>query len=161
MDWINFVVMPAVFGLGVLVVWLFKSEVENLRAAEANLHLARHKIYMEILEPYIVTLTAIGKDDISMQDKATETMLSLDYRRVGFELSLIGSDSVVRAYNEMMQEMFKNPENSGDTIRLLGEFLVEIRKSLGNRNTNLKPYEMFEWILKDVREKTNEPLHAD
>lgn len=86
-------------------------------------------------------------------------MLSLDYRKVSFKLSLIGSDSVVKSFNELMQHFYN--QSNGDQIpepfqlrimmSLLGAFLLEIRKSMGNETTKIDNWGMLEWFMKDAR----------
>jgi hypothetical protein len=88
-------------------------------------------------------------------------MLSVDYRRDGFALSLVGSDDVVRAYNDLMQYFFQRVDLVGDrpaseheareTMSLLGKFLLQVRRSMGNEATKLDNWEMLEWFLTDAR----------
>ena len=64
-------------------------------------------------------------------------MLTLDYRKLGFKLSLMGSDSVVKSYNNLKQYFYNMEENKSaesesflkEMFELLGTFLLEIRKS--------------------------------
>ncbi len=58
-------------------------------------------------------------------------MLSLVYRKYAFKLSLVGTDSVVLAYNELMQFFYNQEEITAPTedklkamMRLLGTFLL-------------------------------------
>jgi hypothetical protein len=39
-----------------------------------------------------------------------------------------------------------------DMMSLLGQFLLEIRRSTGNESTKLDKWDMLEWFLKDARE---------
>lgn len=96
-----------------------------------------------------------GKD---RQELATRILLSLEYREQGFRLSLVGSDPVVKAYNNLMQ-YFYNRENTDsadehsvvEMMVLLGQFLLEIRRSMGNEDTRLQNLEMLEWFFSDAR----------
>lgn len=88
----------------------------------------------------------------------TSKLLSLDYRQQGFRLSLVGSDEVVRAYSNLMQYFFqRDPEgatseaDARDMMLLLGRFLLEIRRSMGNEATKLDAWDMLEWFLTDAR----------
>ena len=89
---------------------------------------------------------------------ATEKMLSLEYRKTSMRLSLIGSDSVVSAYNELMQYVYNrsetstsHPSDNWEMVSRLGDFLLEIRKSMGNESTNIDNWGMLEWFLNDAR----------
>ena len=84
-------------------------------------------------------------------------MLSVEYREVGFKLSLVANDSVVRAYNKLMQYFYhteKDPrpieEKVCDWIALIGDLLLEIRKSMGNESSALDRWEMVEWFMTDA-----------
>jgi len=95
--------------------------------------------------------------------EATMKLLSLEYRKLSFRLSLIGSDNVVKAFNNLYQYFYKNAENSESTIQsnptdkakemmsLIGLLLLEIRKSMGNEETQLNEWDMLEWFITDAR----------
>lgn len=85
-------------------------------------------------------------------------MLTVDYRKVGFKLSLLADDSVVRSYNQLMQFFYQAEENTDELeiktshwIKLLADLLLEIRKSMGNQATELSNWEMLEWFMTDVK----------
>lgn len=97
------------------------------------------------------------KDEI-----AVAKLLSWEYRKTAFKLSLVGNDSVVLAYNELMQFFYLQENNPIDVERrlkpmlsLLGNLLLEIRKSMGNEATKLDHWQMLEWFMKDVRRIRN------
>ncbi len=97
--------------------------------------------------------------DVDKSDYAAEKLLSLDYRKQAFRLSLVGSDEVVRAYNNLMQYFYQqeqqistsNEMKAKDIMALLGAFLLEVRKSTGNETTRLNNWDMLEWLLTDAR----------
>lgn len=138
---------------------------DHYRQLEESLRPERVDLYNKILEPFIVALT---KDSIISQDKrfrgktadgaVNSLVLSLDYKTTSFQLALIGSDSVVRAFNKLMQHLYKNTqgnntsESSERLMKLLGEFLLEIRRSVGNENTELDNLEMLEWLITDIQQ---------
>ena len=66
----------------------------------------------------------------------------------------MGDDNVVKAWNELLQYMYKNPESSEtkSLLRLMGRVVLEIRRSLGNKNTQLDEMDMFRWYIKDLEE---------
>ena len=89
-------------------------------------------------------------------DLGVKRALSLDYRKQAFRLALVGSDGVVFAYNSLMQSFF----HAGDTphdiekaksmMSLIGNLLLEIRKSMGNEDTELDRWAMIEWFISDA-----------
>ena len=91
-------------------------------------------------------------------DVAMTKMMSLEYRNTSFKLSLVGSDSVVTAYNNLFQFFFEqgaDPVHTPDQLRnmlsLLGTFLLEIRRSMGNESSKLTNWQMLEWFITDAR----------
>lgn len=91
-------------------------------------------------------------------DIAVSKMLSFEYRKQGFKLSLIGSDQVVIAYNDLMQYFYTQGDSLGNSeeslkiiMSLLGKFLLQIRRSMGNDMTQLNHWQMLEWFMVDAR----------
>ena len=133
---------------------------------EEKLRTDRIEIYNQILEPFIMLLTPDegwssdkrnrGKNKA---DSAKSRLLSLEYRKSAFKLSLLGSDPVVSSYNDLMQHFYSQAENdqslsddqARETLTLLGSFLLEIRRSMGNENTQIDNWDMIEWFITDAR----------
>jgi hypothetical protein len=165
------IVVLALTGVG----WRLRTKMERQAALEDKLREDRIGTYNAILKPFIILLTSDKAWESDPKNKgkdkneiATRLLLSLDYREQGFRLSLVGSDPVVRSYNELMQFFYRLEENSAadiDKVRtmmgLLGRFLLEIRKSMGNEATRMTNWEMLEWFLTDARRyrdaKVSEP----
>jgi hypothetical protein len=90
-------------------------------------------------------------------------MLTLEYRRLGFKLALMAPDPVVKAYNNLMQYLYNMEDTQAhksasfltDMLKLLGNFLVEIRRSMGNEATKLNHWDMCEWWMSDARKLKN------
>ena len=151
--------------------WRVKVGVERRIDLENQLREDRVAIYNKILEPFIIALTS---DAAWAQDKrnkgkdknalASSKLLSLEYREQGFKLSLMGSDAVVTSYNNLMQYFYAAGDNSSadpdyahtrEMLRLIGSFLLEIRRSMGNEATNLDCWDMCEWWMSDARKLRN------
>lgn len=146
--------------------WKYRQSVERKMKLEEKLRDDRIDIYNQILEPFIILLmtdTAWQSDKRNKgknkDEIAVAQMLSLDYRKTSFKLSLIGSDSVVSSFNNLMQH-FYNQADDGQTpsnsqlktmMSLLGSFLLEIRKSMGNETTKIDNWGMLEWFMTDAR----------
>lgn len=152
MNWLQIVAPPLLMVIGGIITWFLKAKSEELRIVEAKLSEQRWKAYDEILEPYI-RIFANLKDPKNIED-ATTKILSYDYRKTAFNLNLFGSDGVVRAYNSLMKHFFhaasSKQQDPKVMMRLWGNFLLEIRKSLGNKNTKLKDIEMLEAMITDI-----------
>lgn len=147
--------------------WKYRQTIERQMRLEEKLRDDRIAIYNQILEPFILLLmteaawqTDKKNRNKSKDDIATAQMLSLEYRQASSKLSLMGSDNVVSAFNALMQYFYNQADQAGgepsldklkDMMCLLGKFLLEIRKSMGNETTKLDHWSMLEWFLTDAR----------
>ncbi|WP_150047792.1 hypothetical protein [Methylomonas rhizoryzae] len=149
--------------------WKFRKSIDRRLDLEDKLREDRINTYNIILEPFtllLMTQAAWEHDkqnrNKSKDDIAVGKLLSLDYRRAAFKLSLVANDDVVLAYNELMQFFYSQgdqPVASDETLKamlsLLGKLLLEIRKSMGNEATKLNHWQMLEWFMTDVRKIKN------
>jgi len=145
--------------------WRMRHRLDRRLALEDKLRADRIDTYNQILEPFIILLMSDAAWETDKQnrgrnknDVAGAKLLSLDYRKQAFKLSLVGSDAVVAAYNNLMQYFYAQGNaaspSSGDPremMALLGTFLLEIRRSMGNEATKLTNWQMLEWFLTDAR----------
>lgn len=168
--------------------WHIKTKVEVSRENENKLHsrirdledkLRNDRIdtYNQLLEPFFLLFTteAIIANDPKFKGKdkdklAIGKMLTVDYRKIGFKLSLVADDSVVRAYNKLMQFFYKGEGDidgltdeiklvkTSQWIMLLSQLLLEIRKSMGNQHTSLDNWEMIEWFISDTHKMQEQYL---
>ena len=171
-NWIDYIVAIATVFTPILIVlfsvigWKYQRTIERKLKIEEKLRDDRIEIYNQILEPFILLLmsdTAWSSDpknkNIDNNKIATSKMLSLEYRKTSFKLSLFGSDAVVNSFNELMQYSFRMSENTStnslenakEMVSLLGTLLLEIRKSMGNESTRIDNWGMLEWFIKDAR----------
>ena len=145
--------------------WRLRQSIERRHELENKLHGDRIETYNKILEPFIILLMsdAAWEQDTkhrgkNKNDVAMTKMMSLEYRNTSFKLSLVGSDAVVTAYNNLFQFFFEqgaDPVHTPDQLRnmlsLLGTFLLEIRRSMGNESSKLTNWQMLEWFITDAR----------
>lgn len=146
--------------------WKYRQSMERKIKLEEKLRDDRIEIYNKILEPFILLLMTDAAWESDKKNKgkdknaiATSQVLSLDYRKTSFKLSLIGSDSVVIAFNNLFQHFYNLAEseveediNTAIMLKLLGNFLLEIRRSMGNETTSIDNWGMIEWFITDARE---------
>jgi hypothetical protein len=154
MPWDDFLVTPLVGALAGFVVWYFQSRLDAIRRAQERLNDDRRRVYTEILEPFVRIFAGIKNP--KENQKALQQVLSVEYKRTAFQFNLIGSDAVVRSFNRMMQYIYSNdPELGGsldpvELVRLWGDFLLEIRKDVGNPKTKLTGVDMLRSQIKDI-----------
>lgn len=145
--------------------WAFRNSIDRRFELEDKLREDRVNTYNLILEPFTLLLmsqSAWDNDEknknLNKDDIAIAKLLSLEYRRAAFKLSLVANDDVVLAYNDLMQFFYWQSDHdvvSDDILKsmltLLGTLLLQIRKSMGNEATKLDHWQMLEWFMKDVR----------
>ena len=154
---------------GMIVVALIAASTQRRMAAldrqsqiEAQLSAARRDLYTEILRPFltIVTPDAVWDRDprtrgVDKLKEAEQQILSNAYQDAKYQLMFVGSDEVVRAFNELMQKFFRagsTPASSLDVMPDYSALLLAIRRGAGNDATKLDKWEMLEAFVNDVRE---------
>jgi len=174
-NWIQYVTAFSSLATPLLVLaltavgWKYKQSFERKIKLEEKLRTDRIDIYNKILEPFVLFMmsTAAWESDKrnkgkNKDDIATAQMLTLEYRQTSSKLSLIGSDEVVIAFSNLMQYFYNQQEqhsgaqdNQLQMLILLGRFLLEIRKNMGNEFTKIDEWGMLEWFITDVRKIRN------
>lgn len=142
--------------VGAIIAIVLENRFKKLNSIEEKLREDRRKIYFDLLEPFV---KLFNKE--TSQKEAIAYLFSEKYRRTSFEVTLIGSDSVVTAYGDLMQEAFKqgkNPSKQSDTnelnpmIILLANLLLQLRKDLEHENTKLTKKDMLRHMITDIDE---------
>lgn len=140
------------------------AQLTRIRDLEDKLREDRISTYNSLLEPFFLLFTteaAFATDPNysgkNKNDLAMSMMLSVEYRRIGFKLSLVADDEVVRAYNRLMQFFYHAERNPAEMeiktshwIALMSTLLLEIRKSMGNKSSSLDRWEMIEWFMQEA-----------
>ena len=122
--WLDVVIAIGSIATPVLVLvltalgWKARTSIERRIELENQLRDDRIEIYNQILEPFIILLMSEaawvsdkGNRNIDKNDLVISKMSSLDYRRLGFKLSLMAPDDLVRSYNDLMQYFYNRGEN--------------------------------------------------
>lgn len=90
-----------------------------------------------------------------IEQKATTIILSIEYKKAGFNLITFGSDDLVRTYNKMMQHFYQetsetDPNFTTNTMRVFCDFLLAVRRDLNDPNTKLKRSETLGFLVKGI-----------
>lgn len=144
--------------IGALVVWFFQSRAEKLRKLEESLHDRRLKLYSDALDPLIRMFAGLG--DAKAQAQVLRDIKGYQYRKTVFDLTMFGSDDVVRAHNAMFQHIYKSEtegQNPREMMRLWASVLLAIRRSGGNPDTELDEWDMLTSTIKDIDTLRNPP----
>lgn len=152
----NFVTGTVLTALVGLAVWILQNRIETVKKERELLQTQRRELYLKILDPYIAILSKTNQNQPRSVNNSVQQILSLDYRRMSFELLMIGSDEVVLALNNVMQYSYKLPQagtvQPQDLVSHWGGLLLAIRRDLGNKKTELKEIDMFRSYIKDIDE---------
>ena len=93
-----------------------------------------------------------GKQEEPDDDDKQKKIFGSEYYWTAFRLTLIGSDGVIRAYNDLFQHLYHGEEDDGlRYASLLGTLLLEIRRSMGNDETEIDNWDMLEWLIIEAR----------
>jgi hypothetical protein len=144
---------PVVAAVVGVAVWFIQSRIETLRRAEEALRDERRRAYADVLDPCTRLFAGLkGEKDTQ---KAMQLVASYDYKRAAFEFAFIGSDDVVRAFNNLMRRVYRAGVESSslaprELLLLWGTLLLEIRRSLGDSKTTLEPVDMLRSQIRDI-----------
>jgi len=148
---------PILLTTGGLITWFFKSKREDTLIAEEKTREFKIKTYETLLEPFITVFTFTLNDN--QKQKGINKLLSLDYRKAAFNLTTFGSDEVVKSYNNIMQAFFniKSEDFADDDeeyaiimLTYLSDLLLNIRKDLYTKKTDLVRSEMLAFMINDI-----------
>ena len=149
MSWIEALGPTALALVGGAIGWFLKDRIESSRAQEERLRQERVEAYSKILDPILAPFVHAG----DLDSKELERMGSPDYRRSAFQFILVGSDDVVKSFNDFLQLLYKAESGTFDLVgglRALGRVLLEVRKSIGSKTTGLTEKDMLRWLIKDI-----------
>jgi hypothetical protein len=147
-------IILAIIGSGSLVVSIavvvIQHRLQKLQLLEEKLRDERRKVYLDVLRPLILCFKK-G----TTEDEFTSLLNDIEYRKSTVDLSLIGSDDVVRAWGDLMQHFYttKNiPKEQSDmkNVKLVAKLLLTIRKDFNRNKTQLDAYDMLRHMLTDL-----------
>jgi len=153
MDW-NALALALFTAVGGAIAWVIRGRVDEWRAIREQLRSERRERYRQVLNPYVLVVSGTEAID------AAKVARSAEYRTEVFDLVMVAEDDVIRAYNEMMDKFVvmeaADPEKKDTATRTafrqFGTVLLEIRRSLGNRKTDLSEVDILRAIgFKDAK----------
>jgi hypothetical protein len=159
---IGAIVTPLVLAIVGAILTRVATRQEKVFELQAKLQDDRIAIYNKILEPYII---ATIPPEIFAKDKkyhgknsgeiATELILNPEYKQAEFKLLMIGSDGVVTSYKKLKKYFYKHtgtlaPDQVKTLLTLESQIILEIRKSVGNEDTQISHNDTVWWFVKDA-----------
>ncbi len=154
--WVTGVAIPVLLAAGGFIAWVIRSTIEEYKDAERSLSDERRDLYKQLLAPWLEGYLG-DMDDPAVVAAQDKMFASIEYKRAMFDMTLVASDEVVRIFGEMTRHshLMSVEDPSADAagvIRLWARLLLEIRKSVGNKGTRLKPIDMLRPAIKDIDE---------
>lgn len=141
------IAVPVLLALGAALAWAVRSTIEDYREAERQLADERRTLYEAVLEPFVLPFIA-ADDEATVEAETNRIFASPEYKRAVFELTLYASDDVVRAFGDMTNnQSLLVPVHS---LVLWSRALLAVRKSLGNKGTQLKPSDILRTTINDI-----------
>jgi len=95
------VAAPVIGGLVGFLVWFLQNRISKIQAECNDLMDKRREVYADLLEPFI--RIHAGPQDPAEIAGASEQLKSLDFKRKAFQFSLLAEDSVIRAFNDIVE----------------------------------------------------------
>ena len=142
--------------IGTVIGIVVENRIKSTNSLEERLREDRSRTYFKLMIPFV----KLFNKETNKED-AVAYLLSEEYRKTSFEAILIGSDDVVKAYGDLMQETF-NPgrvqkikdekKKPTETIVLLGDLFLQLRKDLEHKDTKLTRKDMLRHMLTDIDE---------
>ena len=134
-----------------MVGWFLKKRSEELQAVREKLREDRRRLYLELIEPYVLIF---GNIRTGKTEAAVQLMQSEEYKRTFFHFALFGDQDVVRAFNALMQYVYQ-AEKQGDLqpTEMMGHYarlLLAIREDLGAESRKLHEADMLRGIITDI-----------
>lgn len=149
MIWLTQMAVAVVSGA---IVWYITWRTGVLRQERERLHDERRRVYIRVLAPYFHVLG--GQTSSDAFKEVLLRLQSEEYRTATYELALVGSDEVVRAMGQFMQQNFRTAEKNdltpADHVQAWGGVLLAIRRDLRDRRTHLRERDMLRPFIKDI-----------
>jgi hypothetical protein len=146
-QWVTALAIPGLLALGGFLAWAVRSTIEDYREAERQLTAERRELYEQVLEPFLIPLVTADDEADAATALQEAAFASPEYRRAVFQMTLFASDEVVRAFGDITNSG-TNP--SANPMVLWARLLLAIRKSVGNKGSQLKLVDMLRPTINDL-----------
>ena len=125
--------------------WSAKTEIEKYDRIESNQ--SRRKIY----EDFITLLfNQVSASQETGDAKGVDENLLKVFKDFRSKLLLVGSDEVIRAFNDIDIYHKQNMEDSTGLVAGIVDLVIAIRRDLGYPNTNMKRIEILAVFLSNA-----------
>jgi hypothetical protein len=147
--WLTGLAIPALLAIGAFAAWAIRSTIEDYRAAERELTAERRTLYQTILAPYLLALQSTDEAE-GASTEIDAAMSEPEYRRAIFDLTLYASDDVVRVFGDITNSASQLDADPQRSLVLWARLLLAIRKSVGNKGTQLGLVDVLRPTINDL-----------
>jgi wyosine [tRNA(Phe)-imidazoG37] synthetase (radical SAM superfamily) len=151
-DQIAAILLPTFFGTGILTWWV-RGKIDEAQQIRAKLRAEQRERYAQVLNPYIQLFAKPQR-----LNEVINVIQSPEYRKEVFDFVLVADDDVLKAYVEMMNHFgseaaaTRTEKELFTALRAFGRVLIELRKSVGNKDTDPTEIEALQVVgIKDAR----------
>jgi hypothetical protein len=151
MEYVSLILAPILAAVIGFLVWFLQNRISKIQEEQDKLFDQRREIYAEILEPFI--RIHVGASDPEELARASAQLKSIEFKRNAFRFSLIAEDEVVRSFNDMIGyiasfgNQSKRKPDGAVIVEKWGAFLLVLRKSFGNKATELTERDVLRCLL--------------
>ena len=127
--------------------WLYRHEREKRDAIEQKLSQKKYEIYTDLIDVLIGMLHE-QKNNTKINEKKIVKML----QKAQKQLLMYGSDEVLGSFIKLMTEAYNPKGGASKMIGLFSEFLISIRKDMGNPDTKINADDVLRMMITDYDE---------
>lgn len=136
--------------------WVVRSSVEQRREYQRLLAESKRTHYEEFLKfiSQVMPVPGAAVSDAISGQRADSLSLT-ELRDWSIRLTFIGSDDVVKAWNQACAQRGngeKGDQNACETLRVWGKLWIAMRKDCGHPDTALKPSDVLATFVNDIGE---------
>lgn len=133
--------------LGVVISSVFSKIIEYRQNTKRYLYSKKEKPYSELIE-----MVYKMQGNIKNTQKYSETEMMKDMLNFSKNLTLWGSNRVIKKWLEFRNIGQKSDEDPTQNLLILEEIIFEIRKDMGQKKRGLKQGDILAFFVNDINE---------
>lgn len=133
--------------LGVVISSVFSKIIEYRQNTKRYLYSKKEKPYSELIE-----MVYKMQGNIKNTQKYSETEMMKDMLNFSKNLTLWGSNRVIKKWLEFRKIGQKSDEDPTQNLLILEEIIFEIRKDMGQKKRGLKQGDILAFFVNDINE---------
>jgi len=149
---LEIIVMSILTGLLVIMLSSMVTKRKQIRNKHNQMFMNKVDVYVRFIKEWSINLSHNIKSDSSHDSIFEDGFYDLER-----ELMLVANDEVLKAYIE-----FKECEDDPETKKgLIGRFILEVRKDIGNSNIGINQDDLSLMFLDMTKDKMGTRFHSE